>query len=238
MITVASAVVFPRVLTEMVVVAPDTFWKAAPPLGIMLGWMVLIAAGMYYLAWAREAQRVAKGGPASPDPTGGEPRAANEETEPLAQGNPAELLPALIFGGLYALVLLGAAAAHDYFGPGGLYSVAVISGLHDLDAITLSTARFMEQGQDVCVEACPLGPVGMELACRAPSEGGRAMNRIYAWCGRELDQAERRDDLPVTHGLCPACRLRVFAVRKEEKAPSTDNAGGEDPAGPAGAHPS
>jgi uncharacterized membrane protein (DUF4010 family) len=65
----------------------------------------------------------------------------------LPQGNPAELVSALVFGGLYALVLLGAAAAQDYFGTRGLYSVAVISGLHDLDAITLSTARFMEQGQ-------------------------------------------------------------------------------------------
>jgi uncharacterized membrane protein (DUF4010 family) len=147
MITVASAAVFPRVLTEMAVVAPTTFWKTAPPLGIMLGWMALIAAGMYYLAWAREAQPVAKGGPSSPDPTRGEPRVAGDEAEPLAQANPAELQPALIFGGLYALVLLGAAAAHDYFGPSGLYSVAVISGLHDLDAITLSTARLVEQGQ-------------------------------------------------------------------------------------------
>jgi uncharacterized membrane protein (DUF4010 family) len=75
----------------------------------------------------------------------------------LAQGKAAEVEPgvttemaallALIFGGLYALVLLGVAAVHDYLGPSGLYSVAVISGLHDLDAITLSTARFMEQGQ-------------------------------------------------------------------------------------------
>jgi uncharacterized membrane protein (DUF4010 family) len=55
--------------------------------------------------------------------------------------------PALIFAGLYALVLLGVAAARDYLGAGGLYGVAVASGLHDLDAITLSTARFVEQGQ-------------------------------------------------------------------------------------------
>jgi uncharacterized membrane protein (DUF4010 family) len=146
-IMVASAAVFPRVLAEMAIVAPNTFWKAALPLGVMVGWMVLIATGTYYLAWAREAQLVAKGGPASPDQTMGEPRTATEEAEPLAQSNPAELLPALIFGGLYALVLLGAAVAHAYLGPSGLYSVAVISGLHDLDAITLSTARFMEQGQ-------------------------------------------------------------------------------------------
>jgi uncharacterized membrane protein (DUF4010 family) len=146
-IVVASAAVFPRVLTEIAVVAPNTLWKAAPPLGIMLGWLGLIAAGMYYLAWARESPLVTKGGPASPGPTGDEPGAANEEVEPLAQGNPAELLSALLFGGFYALILLGVAAAHDYFGPGGLYSVAVISGLHDLDAVTLSTARFVEQGQ-------------------------------------------------------------------------------------------
>ena len=146
-IMVASAAVFPRILTEMAIVAPNTFLKAAPPLGIMVGWMVLIAIGTYYLAWAREAQLAAKSGPSKPEQTMGEPRTATEEAEPLAQSNPAELLPALIFGGLYALVLLGAAAAHDYLGPSGLYTVAVISGLHDLDAITLSTARFVEQGQ-------------------------------------------------------------------------------------------
>jgi uncharacterized membrane protein (DUF4010 family) len=43
-------------------------------------------------------------------------------------------------------VLLGAAAARDYQGAGGLYGVAVLSELHDLDAITLSTARPVEQG--------------------------------------------------------------------------------------------
>jgi uncharacterized membrane protein (DUF4010 family) len=148
-ITVASAAVFPRVLTELAVVAPNTVWKTAPPLAIMLGWMALIGAGMCYLAWVREGQLVAKGAPANAGPTVGDPgkpEATKEEGELLTQGNPAELLPALIFGGLYALVLLGAAAAHDYFGPGGLYSVAVISGLHDLDAIMLSTARFVEQG--------------------------------------------------------------------------------------------
>ena len=116
----------------------------------MLGWMAFIAAGVSYLALVKEGQLVAKGDPANAGPTVGEPgkpEATKEEVELLTQGNPAELLPALIFGGLYALVLLGAAAAQDYFGPGGLYSVALISGLHDLDAITLSTARFVEQGQ-------------------------------------------------------------------------------------------
>jgi uncharacterized membrane protein (DUF4010 family) len=147
MIMGASAAVFPRVLIEMAAVAPNTFWKAALPLGVMLGWMILIAAGTCFVVWARDTQLMAKGGPEKPDRTGGEPRATTDEAVLLAQGNPAELVSALVFGGLYALVLFGAAAARDYFGTRGLYSVAVISGLHDLDAITLSTARFMEQGQ-------------------------------------------------------------------------------------------
>lgn len=62
-------------------------------------------------------------------------------------GNPAELKTAFIFGGLYAVVLLGVAVARNYLGVTGLYGVAILSGLHDLDAITLSTARLVEQGQ-------------------------------------------------------------------------------------------
>jgi uncharacterized membrane protein (DUF4010 family) len=149
-IMVASATVFPRVLAEIAVVAPATFWTAAAPLGIMCGWMAAISAGLCYLAWVRDAEFLAKDWPANSGATGSAaaaPGAMKEESKPLPQSNPAELLPALIFGGLYALVLFGAAAAHDYFGPGGLYSVALISGLYDLDAITLSTARLVEQGQ-------------------------------------------------------------------------------------------
>ena len=41
-------------------------------------------------------------------------------------------------------VLVAVAAAKEYFGDDGLYVVAVISGLTDMDAITLSTARLIE----------------------------------------------------------------------------------------------
>ncbi len=147
LIMAASAAAFPRVLAEIAVVAPTTFWQAAPPLGIMLGWMALLAAGMYYLVWIQEARAKVEDGPERDGSTGDEPRAAGQDDKALTQANPAELLPALIFGALYALVLVGAAAANDYFGLRGLFSVALISGLHDLDAITLSTARLVEQGQ-------------------------------------------------------------------------------------------
>jgi uncharacterized membrane protein (DUF4010 family) len=132
-IVVASAAALIRVLTEVAVAAPSQFWHTAPPLAVLLGWTGIIAAGTY--CWTRPKKVAPVKDPA--------PR----EGEPPAQANPAELRPALIFAALYALVLLGVAAARDYFGPLGLYALAVVSGLHDMDAITLSTARFVEQGQ-------------------------------------------------------------------------------------------
>jgi uncharacterized membrane protein (DUF4010 family) len=119
-IMIASTVAYGRVLVEIGVVAPAAFPILALPLGIMLAWMIAISGGMY-LAVQREQNEL-------PPPE-----------------NPAELLPALIFGGLYAVVVLAIAAAQDYFGNAGLYAVAFLSGLHDMDAITLSTAGYVEQ---------------------------------------------------------------------------------------------
>jgi uncharacterized membrane protein (DUF4010 family) len=47
---------------------------------------------------------------------------------------------------LYAVVLLAVAAARQHFGQGALYAVAAVSGLTDLDAITLSTSRLIHSG--------------------------------------------------------------------------------------------
>lgn len=62
-------------------------------------------------------------------------------------GNPAAARASLLFGGLYALVLLAAAWARDETGAAGLYGIAVVSGLSDVDAITLSALRLNALGQ-------------------------------------------------------------------------------------------
>jgi uncharacterized membrane protein (DUF4010 family) len=62
------------------------------------------------------------------------------------QQNPTELKSALIFGLLYAVALLAVAAGKNYLGSGGLYVIAALSGLTDMDAITLSTARLVNTG--------------------------------------------------------------------------------------------
>ncbi len=60
--------------------------------------------------------------------------------------NPAELRAALGFAALYALVLLVSAWLVDAVGSRGAYGVALLSGLTDVDAITLSSLRLFDMG--------------------------------------------------------------------------------------------
>ncbi len=64
-----------------------------------------------------------------------------EDLPELELRNPTEIRTALTFGLIYALVLFISAALADYAGNKGVYAVALISGLTDVDAITLSSLR-------------------------------------------------------------------------------------------------
>ena len=61
--------------------------------------------------------------------------------------NPAELHTAIGFGLFYVAVLLGAAWMQDIAGSQGLYAVALVSGLTDVDPIALSSLRLFNLGQ-------------------------------------------------------------------------------------------
>jgi uncharacterized membrane protein (DUF4010 family) len=121
-IQLASTVVFARVLIEVAVATPDHFTRIAPPIAIVGA--VFVAASLLLCLRVRTRETRA------PEPT-----------------NPAELKPALLFGAAYAVVLLAAAAAKEHLGTQGLYAVAVLSGLTDMDAITLSTSRLAQDGR-------------------------------------------------------------------------------------------
>lgn len=58
--------------------------------------------------------------------------------------NPTEIKTAITFGGLYSVVLLASAWLSDLIGTQGLYAVAAVAGLTDVDAITLSTLRLVD----------------------------------------------------------------------------------------------
>ncbi|WP_018479764.1 MgtC/SapB family protein [Pontibacter roseus] len=120
-IFIASTVAFIRILAEVTIVAPGTLPEVAPPLLAVIGLMVVTGIVAYF---TNKEQ-----GDHMPE-----------------QENPAQLKTALVFGAIYALVILATAAAKDYLGSSGLYIVAIISGLTDVDAITLSTSRLMQVG--------------------------------------------------------------------------------------------
>ncbi|MFZ4682077.1 MAG: MgtC/SapB family protein [Terrimicrobiaceae bacterium] len=115
-IMIAACMSLARVVVEIAVVAPGRVAVLAPPIVVMLAACCLIAAGMFFVS-------------------------RDQRTKMPEQSNPTELKSALVFGGLYALVLLAVAVAKDHFGSAGLYVVGVISGFTDMDAITLSTAQ-------------------------------------------------------------------------------------------------
>jgi uncharacterized membrane protein (DUF4010 family) len=121
-IWIASTVVYVRILVEVGAVAPGFLPTAAPPLLILMGVMTL---GAFLVA--RDTERGSGGSP--------EPR------------NPTQLRTAIVFGALYAASLLAVAAADTYLGDRGLYATAVLSGLTDIDAITLSTSRLVASGR-------------------------------------------------------------------------------------------
>ena len=121
-VLLASTVVFGRVLVELGVVAPELFTRVAPPIAAMM--VLMIVLSLTFLLRATDVH----------------------EYEIQEQEPPSDIKAAIIFGGLYAAVLLAVAFAREYLGPGGLYVVAAISGLTDIDAITLSTAQLMKSG--------------------------------------------------------------------------------------------
>ena len=74
-------------------------------------------------------------------------RFKSRKREDLDAGNPAELKTAFGFGALYSIVLFASAAVNEHFGESMLYPLAIISGLTDVDAMTLSAARLFDEAR-------------------------------------------------------------------------------------------
>ena len=121
-ILAASAIVFVRVAILVGVTAPTFLRTAGGPLA---GMFVTVAA-IGWWNWRR---------------------VRGESAALLEQENPSELKPAILFALLYAGILLAVAAVKQFFGEGGLYAVALLSGLTDMDAITLSIAQLVHSAQ-------------------------------------------------------------------------------------------
>lgn len=117
-VALASCVVYVRVLIEISVVSQTLLWAAAPAIASMF----LLTAAPALWAWRRLDR---------------------EGQEAKAPANPTELRVAVTFAVAFAVVLWMMAAAKEFLSDAGLFAVAALSGLSDMDAITLSTSRLV-----------------------------------------------------------------------------------------------
>jgi uncharacterized membrane protein (DUF4010 family) len=125
---VAGSVTFLRVLALAAIFEPSLIAPLAVPMGVMA------VAGLGGVAILRMRDR------------GGD-RASDLETV----ANPLNLGAALAFGALLTLVLLALHVLEAWLGEAGIHVAAALSGVTDVDAITVSVARLV--GDDLAVTA-------------------------------------------------------------------------------------
>jgi uncharacterized membrane protein (DUF4010 family) len=118
-ILAACGLMYPRVLVEASVVAPD--------MGSELVWWLLGLFGIVLVValwwWFRPTEAL--------------------DGEGVDVTNPLTLSSALTFGALYALIVFASKALLDRASEASLSVVGAVSGINDVDAITLSTANLV-----------------------------------------------------------------------------------------------
>jgi uncharacterized membrane protein (DUF4010 family) len=121
-ILVASAVVYGRVLLELSLVAPALVHHAVGPMALFTA----ILASLAFIA----SRRTGSGMVSLPE-----------------QKNPAQFSLALGVAVVFLVILFAVALTKDLVGGQAIYLVATVSGLTDVDALTLSVARHFSEGE-------------------------------------------------------------------------------------------
>lgn len=117
----ASGLMYGRVLIEALVIEPELAEKLAIPL---IGLFVLVE-GAAVVWWRRSVEH-------------------DQSESELVVSNPLTLSTALQFGALYGAIIFISKALLDRVGEASLSIVGAVSGINDVDAITLSTADLVE----------------------------------------------------------------------------------------------
>jgi uncharacterized membrane protein (DUF4010 family) len=136
-ILLAWVVMFIRVVVEVAVVNAALLGRLLLPLAAM-GTLAGLAGGLFFWRGATASKH-----------------APGQREVPLT--NPFSLTSAIQFAGFFALVLLLVEGVRRTMPGWGLYAVAGLAGLTDMDAITLSMATFARDGGSPAVAATAIG---------------------------------------------------------------------------------
>jgi uncharacterized membrane protein (DUF4010 family) len=116
-VMLASSIMFIRILVEVSIVNPSLLGQLWIPIVVMFA--AVLAGGLWLLRSNSDSDK--------------EPH--------IEVNNPFNIVTALKFGGFLALILFLSTAMKEWFGDEGIYLLSVVSGLMDVDAITLSLSR-------------------------------------------------------------------------------------------------
>lgn len=125
-IVVATAVMFVRI--DVVVAFFN--WKLAETLLPPLAGLFALAAGLSGWLW------LTRRAPETPSETGVQPATLN-----LPTANPLQLGTALVFAALFVALAVATAWVNRTFGQRGIYALAAVSGLADVDPFVLNLAQ-------------------------------------------------------------------------------------------------
>ena len=81
-------------------------------------------------------------------------------TDTTALSKPLDLIGAMVFGGIYVLILFAVSYANDYFGEKGTLISSALAGISDIDAVSISIAKLT--GTSISL---PLAEIAILLAC-------------------------------------------------------------------------
>lgn len=124
-VMLASSIMFPRVMIEVAVVYSPLLRMVSIPLVTML----VVNLILVYWLWRRR------------------PAEEGEGRERMEVSNPLRLPAAIGFALAFAVVLIVVRAANEFFGYAGVYVASAITGVTDVDAITLSVSELASLGQ-------------------------------------------------------------------------------------------
>ena len=127
-IIVASAIMFPRLALLAYIFNSEILKYLALPFGLLT--LVCTAAALLLMRGDN-----------------------NIPTTNIKLGNPLNMLNAIGFGVVYLVILFAVFYSNQFFGENGLYYSALIAGLADTDAITISMAKFSLEGEKLKLAA-------------------------------------------------------------------------------------
>lgn len=158
-IALAAATMVPRLAVEIAAVNVTVLHALWPTLAVLMA-VPLVAAAVIAL------------------------RHDGAAVEPMPLSNPLQLRTALVIGGLLAVLSVAAAGLQRSLGDAGVYAMAAVAGLFDVDAIALTLAR--QGGSSLPIQTAERGIVLAALvntamkAVLAASLGGAPLLRTGA----------------------------------------------------------